>query len=144
MGENDPSASSSQSAARPSLSSLSSSRHAPGESVGYGRRYVATDHREIALLPIGYADGYPSAASGSAQVLVHGRRVPVVGAVSMDLTSVDVTGLGVQVGDQAVLLGAQGSERIDVLELARWSRSVPYECLCRLSRRMRPTYLGAD
>jgi alanine racemase len=115
----------------------------PGESVGYGRRFVASAEREIALLQVGYADGLPSGAADGAVVLVRGRRAPVVGAISMDLASVDVTGLGVSLGDEAVLLGEQGGDRIEVAELARWSASTPYECLCRLSARIAPTYLEA-
>jgi alanine racemase len=111
-----------------------------GDSVGYGRRYRAREEREIALLPVGYADGLASTAAGGAWVLVRGRRAPVVGAISMDLTSVDVTGLGVQLGDEAVILGDQEGQKIGVAELALWSGSPPYECLCRLSRRIVPTY----
>jgi alanine racemase len=115
-------------------------RLSPGDSVGYGRRFVARGPREVALLPIGYADGLPTAATGEGAVLLRGRRAAIAGAISMDLASVDVTGLGVQVGDEAVVLGEQGGERIGLDELARWWRSTPYECLCRLSRRLVPAY----
>ena len=115
-------------------------RARPGDSVGYGRRFVAREEREIGLLQFGYADGLPSCAAGEAVVLVRGRRAPVLGAISMDLVSIDVTGLGVRLGDEAVLLGEQEGDRIEVAELARWSSSTPYECLCRLSRRLVPTY----
>ena len=115
-------------------------RARPGDSVGYGRRFVAREEREIGLLQLGYADGLPSCAAGQAVVLVRGRRAPVLGAISMDLVSIDVTGLDVRLGDEAVLLGEQGADRIEVAELARWSASTPYECLCRLTSRLVPTY----
>jgi alanine racemase len=101
---------------------------------------VAGEPREIALLPVGYADGLPSCAADGAQVLLRGRRVPAVGAISMDLTSVDVTGLGVEPGDEAVVLGEQGGHRIAVADHVRWSRCSAYECLCRFSRRLVPEY----
>jgi alanine racemase len=115
-----------------------------GDSVGYGRRWRSDGEREVALLPIGYADGLASCAAEEAFVLLRGRRARVAGAISMDLSSVDVTGLGVQAGDEAVILGEQGQDRIGIAEHARWSRSTPYECLCRFSRRVAPTYLAAD
>jgi alanine racemase len=112
----------------------------PGDSVGYGRRFVAREEREVGLLQVGYGDGLPSCAAGQAVVLLRGRRAPVLGAISMDLACVDVTGLGVRLGDEAVVLGDQDGERIEVAELARWSASTPYECLCRLSGRLIPSY----
>lgn len=116
----------------------------PGDSVGYGRRFVATAPCEVALLPIGYADGLASAAAAEAEVLVRGRRARVAGAISMDLASIDVTGLGVEVGDEAVVLGEQEGQRIGVADHARWSRSTAYECLCRFSRRLAPTFRDDD
>jgi alanine racemase len=108
-----------------------------GEPVGYGGLWRAPRPSRIAVLPIGYADGYPRRLSGRAEVLVGGRRCPVVGAISMDITLVDVTALeSVAVGDEVVLLGAQGGVRISADELADRAGVIPYEITCGISRRV--------
>ena len=84
-----------------------------GETVGYGRTWSAPRDQRVAVLPIGYGDGYRRGLSDSAEVLIRGRRRPVVGTVSMDNITVDVgPDADVQRGDEAVLIGAQGDERI--------------------------------
>lgn len=110
--------------------------------VGYGRSFRTPGKSRIAILPMGYADGYPRALSNKADALIRGRRAPVVGAVSMDMLAVSVGHLPeVSAGDEAVLLGAQGEERVTAEELADLADTVPYEILCGLSRRVPRVYL---
>jgi alanine racemase len=105
--------------------------------VSYGQTFVTRRPSVIAVLPIGYADGYDRRLSNRGCVLVHGQRAPVVGAVCMDLTMVDVTDVnGVQVGDEVVLWGRQGSAEITVAEVAQWQGTIAYEVLNRLGRRV--------
>ncbi|MGC9318280.1 MAG: alanine racemase [Armatimonadota bacterium] len=113
-----------------------------GEPVGYGCTWRAPRESRIAVLPIGYADGYPRALSYAADALVGGRRCPVVGRVSMDAVTVDVTDAGASAGDEAVLIGRQADERITVEELAERAGSIVEEICSRLSHRLPRTYLG--
>jgi alanine racemase len=110
---------------------------APGESAGYGRRFVAREPTRLATLPIGYGDGWRRGLTNNADVLIGGRRFPLVGTVSMDNITVDL-GLdsGVQVGDEAVLIGAQGPERILAEEVARRLETINYEVTCALTPRV--------
>ena len=115
----------------------------PGEGVGYGWRFTADSPRTIAVVPAGYADGLDTRLSGRGQVLVRGTRVPVVGAVSMDMITVDVTGLDVAPGDEVVILGRQGEEswqQIDARELGAAVGMIPWEVLCRLGSRIERVY----
>jgi alanine racemase len=116
----------------------------PGEGVGYGWTFRADSPRTIAIVPAGYADGLDRRMSGRAHVLIRGARVPIVGAVSMDMITVDVTEVGdVQPGDEVVLLGSQGSEswqRIDARELAASIGTIPWEIVCRLGTRIERQY----
>jgi alanine racemase len=109
-----------------------------GVGVSYGRHWVTPGPSRIATLPVGYADGYPRALSDKAEVLVHGHRAPVRGSVCMDLTMVDVTNVPatVEVGDEVVLLGAQGGERVSAWDLAGWAGTIPYEILAGISARV--------
>ncbi len=101
-----------------------------GETVGYGRTWRAPVDSRIAVLPLGYADGYPRRLSNRAHVLVRGRRAPVRGRICMNLTMVDVTHVpGAAAGDDAVLLGSQGDDRIGAELLADWLDTIPYEVL---------------
>ncbi len=113
------------------------------ESVGYGRRWRAARGTRIALVPVGYADGYARALSGVAEVLVGGRRVPVVGAVSMDQLTLDLGPEGGEdVGDEVVLLGAQGDGRITAEELAGWRGTINYEVTCAVGPRVPRVHVG--
>jgi alanine racemase len=116
----------------------------PGESVGYGGRFTANVPRTIAVVPAGYADGLDTRLSGRGFVLIRGRRVPIVGAVSMDMITVDVTDVGeVQPGDEVVLLGRQGDEswqEIDAREVAASIGTIPWEIVCRLGTRIERQY----
>jgi len=113
----------------------------PGEGVGYGRTWVASRPARVALVACGYGDGYPRRLSNRGSVLVRGRRCPVVGRVSMDLLTADVSGLPeVAVGDEAVLVGRQGDEEIRLEELADLAETIPYELLTRLTPRVVRVY----
>jgi alanine racemase len=116
----------------------------PGEGVGYGLRYQADSPRTIAVIPAGYADGLDTRLCGRGHVLIRGQRAPIVGAVSMDMITVDVTSLGdVQPGDEVVLLGRQGSEswqQIDAREIAAALGTIPWEIVCRLGTRIERQY----
>ena len=115
-----------------------------GESVGYGARFVAARPSRIAIVPAGYADGLDVGLGGRGAVLVRGRRVPIVGAVSMDMLAIDVTGLAVETGDEVVLLGRQGGDEITVREMAAAAGTVPYEVLCRVGTRIERIYNAAE
>jgi alanine racemase len=112
----------------------------PGEGEGYGLRWTAEGPRTIAVVPAGYADGLDTRLSGRGSVLVRGRRVPVVGAVSMDMLSIDVTGLDVDPGDEVVLIGRQGTEEITAREMAASIGAIPWEIVCRLGARIERQY----
>jgi alanine racemase len=108
-----------------------------GRAVSYGRTFVTRRPSRIAVLPIGYADGYPRALSNRGEVLVRGRRAPVVGRVCMDLTMVDVTDIpDVEPEDEVVLWGKQGDVEITVDEIAAWADSISYEVLTRVGKRV--------
>jgi alanine racemase len=109
---------------------------APGATVSYGGLWRASRPSRVATLPIGYADGYPRHVR-DARVLVRGARVPIVGAVCMDMLMVDVTDVpGARDGDLVTLVGADGGELITVDDLARWAGTVSYEILCGISKRV--------
>jgi alanine racemase len=116
----------------------------PGEGVGYGLRFEADTPVTTAVIPAGYADGIDLRVSGRSQVLIRGRRVPIVGAVSMDMMMVDVTGLEeVSPGDEVVIIGRQGAEswqQIDAREMAAAIGTIPYEVVCRIGSRIERLY----
>jgi alanine racemase len=118
----------------------------PGEGVGYGWRFQADAPRSIAVVPAGYADGLDARLGGRGAVLIRGHRVPVVGAVSMDMITVDVTGLDdVVPGDEVIILGVQGDEpwqRIGAREMAAAIGTIPWEIVCRLGTRVERQYEG--
>ncbi|MGE0461565.1 MAG: alanine racemase [Vicinamibacterales bacterium] len=115
-----------------------------GEPVGYGARFTAERPTSLAIVPAGYADGLDRRLEGRGVALVRGRRAPIVGAVSMDMLTVDVTDIPeVNPGDEVVFLGVQGDEswqRIDAREMASWIGTIPYEVLCRLGARVQRVY----
>jgi alanine racemase len=116
---------------------------APGESAGYGRRFVAAEPTCVGTLPIGYADGVRRGLTNNADVLVSGRRVPLIGTVSMDNVTVDLGDLGrAAVGEEAVLIGRQGAERILAEEVARRLDTINYEVTCGISARVPRVYEG--
>ena len=113
---------------------------APGQSAGYGRRFVAERPTRVGTLPIGYADGVRRGLTNNADVLVGGRRVPLIGTVSMDNVTVDLGDGGAQVGDEAVLIGRQGGERILAEEVARRLDTINYEVTCGITARVPRVY----
>jgi alanine racemase len=112
----------------------------PGEVSGYGARFAADRTTTIAIVPAGYADGLDLRLAGRGSVLIRGRRAPVVGSVCMDMLTVDVTGLDVFPGDEVVMLGAQGEDRIDVREMAATIGTIPWEIVCRIGARIERVY----
>ncbi len=114
-----------------------------GERVSYGGLWRADAPSRIATVPIGYADGYTRRMTGKAEVLVGGRRCRVAGAITMDMSMVDVSAVeGVKIGDEVVLLGAQAGERIDADELADWAGTISWEIFCGISKRVPRVYVG--
>ena len=115
----------------------------PGESAGYGRSFRAERSTRLATIPLGYGDGLLRSASNRAQVLIHGQRCSMVGNVSMDLTTIDVTHVpDVEIGDEVLLLGKQGDDAIDARDLARATGTIPYEILTNVSRRVPRIFLN--
>jgi len=112
-----------------------------GTPVGYGWRFTTPRPTRLAILPVGYADGLPRALSNRGQVLVGGRRLRIVGTISMDQCVVDAGDLPVRVGDEAVLLGEQGGDRITVEEWAAGAGTISYEIICGLGRRLPKLYI---
>lgn len=110
---------------------------AAGTSVGYSATFVAPRAMRLALLPVGYADGFRRELSSHGHVLIRGERAHIVGRVSMDLTVVDVSSIpGVNVGDEVVLIGSQGRETIGADDHAIIAETIPYEILCGISDRV--------
>jgi alanine racemase len=113
-------------------------RFEPGESAGYGRRWHANEPTWVGTIPIGYGDGWRRALTNNADVLVRGRRHPLVGTVSMDNITIDLgVETDVETGDEVVLIGSQGDERILAEEVARRLKTINYEVTCGIGRRVR-------
>jgi alanine racemase len=109
----------------------------PGEVVGYGMRYTAPSERRIAVLPIGYGDGFPRVRNQGG-ALIHGQRAPLVGGIAMDALMVDITDIPeAKMWDEAVIMGRQGSEEITVHDMAKLKNSVSYEVLTSWRLRLR-------
>ena len=116
----------------------------PGESVGYAMRYTATSERRIAVLPIGYGDGFPRVRNEGG-ALIHGQRAPLVGGVAMDAITVDITDIPqAQMWDEAVLMGRQGGEEISVRDIAKLKNSVTYDVLTNWRLRLRRKVVNVE
>jgi alanine racemase len=112
-----------------------------GTGISYGRTHTLSRDSRVAVLTAGYGDGLPRAASNRAQVLVRGRRCPVLGRVTMDQTVVDVTDVpGVESGDEVVLVGRQQGAEISLAEFSRWADTIPWETLCSVTKRVPRIY----
>jgi alanine racemase len=112
-----------------------------GTPVSYGRTFVTKRESLVAVLPVGYADGYGRILSNNAEVLIGGMRAPVIGRVCMDLMMADVTGVeGVSEGDEVILIGKQGGEEITVHEIAGRAGTISYEVLTTLGNRSKRVY----
>lgn len=115
-----------------------------GASLSYGRTFTTGRSSKIAYIPVGYSDGYPRSLSNKGSVLINDTRCNVVGRVCMDWILADVTGIGpVKSGDEAVLLGEGGREdvRVSANEMAELAGTIPYEILCKISRRIERVYV---
>jgi alanine racemase len=112
-----------------------------GAPISYGRTFTTERPTKVATLPVGYGDGYPRSLSNRGEVLIRGRRAPVIGRVCMDLTMVDVTGIPETIaGDEAVLVGAQGEARMTAEEAASKAGTISYEILTGVSKRVPRVY----
>ena len=113
-----------------------------GATVSYGRHFTCDQRRKIAVLPVGYADGYMRILSGKVDVLFHGHRVPQIGNICMDQCMIDITGeANCRSGDEVVLFGRQGDQFIPVEELANAAGTINYEILCNIGRRVPRVYI---
>jgi alanine racemase len=120
---------------------LSMRNFAANQALGYGGTYVTKAPAQVAVLPVGYADGYNRQLSNRGRVIVRDHYAPIVGRISMDLTLVDVTGIpGTSVGDEVILLGSGDGLSVDALEHAELAGSTPYEILCNISKRVPRRY----
>lgn len=116
----------------------------PGSSISYGCTHTTADWCDLAVLPVGYCNGYSRLLSNRGAALIHGRRAPIRGRVCMNLTMVEVTGIaGVQEGDRVTLLGQDGDEVISADELAGWADTISYEVYCLLGAANLRRYKGA-
>ena len=113
-----------------------------GQAIGYGGTFVTQHASRIAILPVGYADGFHRLLSNRGRVIVRGEYAPVAGRVSMDLTTIDVTAIpGIEPGDEVILLGQSNNKSIDAGEHARLCETIPYEILCSISKRVPRIYV---
>jgi alanine racemase len=120
---------------------LSMRNFAANQALGYGGTYETKAPAHVAVLPVGYADGYNRQLSNRGRVIVRDHYAPIIGSISMDLTLVDVTGIpGIAVGDEVILLGASDGLSVDALEHASLANSSPYEILCNISKRVPRKY----
>ena len=109
----------------------------PGEVVGYGMHDTAPSERRIAILPIGYGDGFPRVRNEGC-ALIHGRRAPIIGGIAMDALMVDITDIPqAQMWDESVLMGSQGAHEITVRDIAKLKKSVTYDVLTNWRLRLR-------
>jgi len=109
--------------------------------LGYNGTYVTKAPAHVAVLPVGYADGFNRQLSNRGRVIVRDHYAPILGSISMDLTLVDVTGIpGIAVGDEVILLGSVDGLSVDALEHAELANSTPYEILCNISKRVPRRY----
>ena len=116
----------------------------PGSSISYGCTYTTPDWCDLAVLPVGYCNGYSRLNSNRGEVLIHGRRAPIRGRVCMNLTMVEVTGLpAVKEGDRAVFLGRDRDANLSAEELAGWAQTISYEIYCALGTANLRRYNGA-
>jgi alanine racemase len=114
----------------------------PGHPVSYGSTWAPADLARVVTLPAGYGDGYSRAMSGRAEVILHGKRYPVVGRICMDQIMVSIGWDAAHNGDEAVLLGESGSAAITIEELAAWAGTIPHEVLTSINTRVPRVYRG--
>jgi len=113
-----------------------------GKPVGYGKTFITRRSTKVATIPLGYADGYSRLLSNRGEVLIHGKRAPIIGRVCMDAFMIDVTDIqGVRIGDEVTLMGKDRKEKITACDLASWSSTINYEILSRVGKRLPKVYL---
>lgn len=117
----------------------------PGETVVYGRAFTAQRATRVMTIEVGYADGYPRRLGNAAYALVRGQRAPVIGRVCMDQAMLDVTDVpGAQPGDEVVLMGAQGAQKISVRQMAEWMGVIDYEAMLAPAARVEKVYINTQ
>jgi alanine racemase len=128
------------------VSSLARVQELPaGASIGYGHTYTLTRPARVGLVPIGYADGLQRSLSGKGYLVVGGARAPIIGRVSMDQTTVDLTSAGaIAEGDPVVVLGSQGGTSVWADDLAQWAGTISYEILTGISARVPRFYIWSE
>ena len=115
---------------------------AEGALIGYGGMFTAPRPMRIAVLAVGYADGLPHRLSNRGKVIACGRLAPILGAVSMDVTTIDVTEVPqLRPGDAVTLMGTEGAAKIDAQQIARLAGTISYSVLCAISSRVKRVYL---
>jgi alanine racemase len=114
----------------------------PGNAVSYGSAWAPDRETRVITVPVGYGDGYLRAMSGQAQVIVHGKRYPVVGRICMDQVMVNIGWDSAYNGDEVVLLGGTGPDAIAVEEMARWAGTIGHEILTAINTRVPRVYVG--
>ncbi len=116
----------------------------PGSSISYGRTYTTKDWCDLAVLPVGYCNGYPRLLSNRGEVLVKGRRAPIRGRVCMNLTMVEVSHIPeVAAGDPVTLMGENGGDRLTADDLAAWAETISYDIYCTLGSANPHRFVGA-
>ncbi|MCL4255214.1 MAG: alanine racemase, partial [Anaerolineae bacterium] len=109
----------------------------PNHPIGYGNTYITQDYETIAVIPVGYADGFRRAPNTWREVLLHGQRAKVIGRVSMEKSVISISHIpDVSIGDEVVLLGAQGNDRITAEEIAQSLGTINYEVVCSVLPRV--------
>jgi len=122
---------------------MQTKRIAAGAGVSYGHTFLAPRDMIVGVLPVGYADGYRRGLQHGGEVIIRGRRAPVIGAVCMDLTMIDLTEVaGAAVGDEVILWGGAGEAMISVNDVARLVNTISYEMLCTVGRRVARIHVG--
>ena len=113
-----------------------------GDTVSYNREYMVQMSTTIVTLPVGYGDGLVRSLKGKINCIIHGKKYPIVGVICMDECMVDVGDDNIEIGDDVVLLGSQGSERIDAMDLADAAGTIPYEITTLITSRVPRVYIG--
>jgi alanine racemase len=114
----------------------------PGHPVSYGSTWKSDHQVRVVTIPVGYGDGYSRLMSDRAEVLIRGRRYPVVGRICMDQAMVDIEWETAYNGDEVVLIGTDGEHSISAADLADWMGTIPYEVLTNISARVPRVYVG--
>jgi alanine racemase len=118
---------------------------AAGQHVGYSAGHITKSQTRVAVLPVGYGDGLSRRLSSRGRVIIHGMYAPIIGNVSMNLTTVDVTAIpAVTTGDEVIVIGEDGACRISAEDHATWAGTIPYEILCNISARLPRIYRSSE